>query len=239
MLVIPAIDLLSGEVVRLYKGDYAQKKVYYKSVDDIAKPMLEKGFKRIHIVDLEGSKTGSFTQLDVVMRLKNEYGFTIQFGGGLRSQEDAASLFEAGVDKIIIGSLAISQPQTLSAICSKFGADSVIIAADALNGSIRIKGWSEDSGVLLVDHIKNCSELGITEFLCTDISRDGAMTGPAFTLYEELGNQFPNLKFIASGGISSEEDIKQLAQMDMFASVVGRALYEGHVTLDFLSSYTV
>ncbi len=239
MLVIPAIDLLSGEVVRLYKGDYAQKKVYFKSVDEIAKPMLENGFKRIHIVDLEGSKTGSFTQLDVVTKLKKDYGFLVQFGGGVRSEADAALLFEAGVDKIIIGSLAITEPQTLQSICRRFGADSVIIAADALNGSIKIKGWTEDSGVSLVEHISKCSELGITEFLCTDISRDGAMTGPAFALYAELGKQFPALKFIASGGISSEQDILQLADMDMFATVVGRALYEGHVSLEFLSSYTV
>jgi len=226
MLIIPAIDIIGSKVVRLSKGNYENVDEYALAPVEQAGIFAEAGFGRIHIVDLIGSKEGKISVLEIIKGIKRNNKVSIQFGGGIRKAEDALNVLDAGADKIIIGSISVTDKEEFENIIKKTRAENIIVSADALNNEIMIKGWKEKSGITIEEHIKYCSGLGITEFLCTDISRDGMLAGPSFEMYDLLQNKFKDLKFIASGGISSLEDLKRLKKIGLYAAVTGKAIYE-------------
>lgn len=235
MLTIPAIDILNNKIVRLSKGDFEQATYYPQPVIDQAKLYESYGFKRLHLVDLEASKTGTFTALDLIKQIKSETTLEIEFGGGVRHLEHAETLVHAGVDFVIIGSLSVTDKKEFKTIINSIGAEKIIIAADSLDNVIQVKGWTQSGGVSLKEHITYCNSAGIKTFLCTDIKKDGMLQGPSFGLYKQLQTDFPNLKFIASGGISNIEDIKKLHEMNMYATVIGKAIFENKIQLKELA----
>lgn len=237
MLVIPAIDILNNKVVRLKKGDYNQVTEYSDSPVKQAQIFKEIGFGLIHVINLTGSRDGKFSINDLLKIIKNEIQIQIQFGGGIRSIDDVESLFEIGIDKIILGSLSITNKPEIENITSFYDPKKIIIAADVLNDLIRVKGWTENSGIKLIDHIKYCCDLGIQEYLCTDISRDGVMKGPNIELYKNLQKEFPGIKLIVSGGIRNLSDIKILNSHNFHAAVVGKAIYENKINLKELKQF--
>lgn len=237
MLIIPAIDILNNSVVRLEKGDYNNVSLYNQSPLEQAKIYDELNFERIHIVDLEGSKKGNFNALKILADIKKETKLIIEFGGGVRNYDDVKKLIDAGADKIILGSLSVANKPELEKITKSFGTDKFIIASDVLDYKIRTHGWTQDSGIQIFDHIEYCSSLGLNTFLCTDINTDGMLTGPNFGLYKELAERFPEINIIASGGVSSIDDVKMLSRMNLYGVVIGKAIYEGKINLEELQNF--
>ncbi len=231
MKVIPAIDVYENKVVRLEKGDFNKVKVYADSAIEQSKIFNSHGFKYLHIVDLIGSKTGSINIKGVIKQIKSGTGLEIQFGGGIRNYETAKDLIDLGVSKIIIGSLSIINQNEFEKIISIAGADKIIIAADVINENIAVKGWTENSRKNLFEHIDYCVNLGIEEFLCTDISKDGMLSGTNLELYRRIMNQNSKIKLIASGGIKDIEDVKKVKEASIYGAVVGRAIYENKINL--------
>lgn len=229
MLVIPAIDIIDSKVVRLSEGKYESKKIYGNTPIRQAEYFSKLGFSRIHIIDLLGSKDGRVNISDILKSIIFTLDVDIQFGGGIRTGEDVEFLHTLGVDKIILGSLPLNDWKLFEELVASFGADKFIIAADSQNGEIKYKGWTEGSGLNVFDYIEKCAKLGVEEFLCTDINKDGKNEGPSFMLYTDLTLSFPALKIIASGGIRNAEDIRKLDKMGLYAAVVGKAIYEGNI----------
>ena len=226
MLIIPSIDILRGKVVRLAQGDFNKVTYYDFEPIEMAKSLESYGFTHLHIVDLLGSKCGEITTLETIKEIRKYTKLKLQFGGGIRSYANVKVLTDNGINRIVIGSMSVTNKPEFERIVKDFGADKIIVAADALAGKIRIKGWTEDSGILLTDHIEYCRSLGINIFLCTDISQDGMLEGPSSGLYKNLMEEFENIQLIASGGVSSNKNIESLKVIDVYAAVVGRAIYE-------------
>lgn len=234
MLIIPAIDILNNKVARLTKGDFNQATYYDVTPLDVAKKYNSIGFQWVHIVDLAASVDGNINTLSIIQQIKENTKLRIEFGGGIRNHEQVNQLIQAGVDKIIIGSLSISNKTEFEKIINKFGKDRFIVAIDSNKEKILIKGWTQDSGISIYNHIQYCSELGINTFLCTDVSRDGTLTGSNKELYEKILNRFPNINLIASGGIGSLHDILMLTNINLYAVIVGKAIYENKIKLEDL-----
>ena len=237
MLIIPAIDILNGKAVRLQKGDFNKVTEYANSPVEQAILYESHGFEYVHMVDLEGSKTGRINIAPVISEIKQRSKIKIEFGGGIRSLENVKELIELGVDKIVIGSLSVKNKNEFEKIISNFGADKLVIAADVLDMKIAVKGWTEDSGIHLFDHINYCSSLGCKHYLCTDIKKDGMMKGPSVDLYKQVQDNFPAVNLIASGGVSSMPDIEALSKMNIYAAIVGKAIYEKQITLEELAEF--
>ncbi len=237
MLIIPAVDLIDSKIVRLRKGDFNDKVFYSGSPVEQALLFYEAGFTRLHFVDLSGSKNGNTGILKIISEIKSLIPVEIELGGGIRSYEDACRAFDSGTDFLIIGSISVTNFKELQKIVSRFQAERIIIASDILNGNIMIKGWTLDSGRDLRSHINDCLSLGLKDFLCTDINRDGMLAGPAFELYFSLMQEYPGVNFIASGGIGSIQDIIRLKEMNMYAAVLGKAIYENKINLKELKNY--
>ena len=231
MLIIPAIDILGSKIVRLSRGDFGKVKEYELTPLEQAGIFYENGLSSLHIVDLSGSKDGKMSVLKIISSIKEKYDVKIQSGGGIRNFEDAANAFSAGIDKLVIGSLSVINKPEFEKIASFSGKEKIIIAADSLRGKIMIKGWKENSEVSIYEHINYCVSLGLDGFLCTDIHRDGVLGGPSFELYAQIQEWFPSVNLIASGGIGGIEDIKKLRKMDLYAAVVGKAIYENKIEL--------
>lgn len=232
MIIIPAIDIIDNQVVRLEKGNYDKKKVYSQSVLETARLFEEKGFDLIHIVDLIGSKKGEFTIENEINDIKKNTRLKIQSGGGIRKFADAEKLFEAGIDKVVIGSLSVKDKPEFEKIVKIFTPEKIIVASDVREKFVAVKGWTETTEIGIEEHIRYCTEIGIEEFLITDISRDGMLNGPAAGLYSELSESFDKIKIIASGGVSSIKDLINLKESGLYASVVGRAIYENKINLE-------
>lgn len=232
MKVIPSIDIVDNQVVRLEKGDYNKMKIYSDSILNTAQEYEKNGFDLIHIVDLIGSREGKLFVENEIKELKNKTSLNIQFGGGVRSIKNAELLFNLGIEKIVIGSMSINKKEEFEQIVNKFGSEKIIIAADVKDENIAIKGWTETSTITIDDHIEYCKSLGLNEYLITDISKDGMLCGPAFNLYIRLQNKYPEMKIIASGGVSSKNDLVDLKKAGLYGSVVGRAYYEKKVSLE-------
>lgn len=230
MIVIPAIDLLDGKIVRLKQGDYSQKQVYHENPISFVEALAQKGHKRLHIVDLNGAKDGHLTNLALIKEMTRLTEMEVQTGGGIRTYDDIKRLFDTGIKRVISSSLAIKQPEIWINALAEFG-DSCVFGMDLKEGKIATQGWLETSALPLKDVIDPMFAAGMKEVLCTDISRDGMMNGPNVELYKALQRQFPNAHFIASGGVSSNDDITNLKQCGLFAVVVGRAWLEGKVTI--------
>ncbi len=231
MLIIPAIDIIEGKVVRLTKGDYSRKNEYSISPVEQAALFYGYGFKRIHIVDLTGSKEGKISVIPILKEIKASYPIEIEFGGGIRNCDDAVKLIDSGVDKVIIGSISVTGRKEFERTVEMVSPAKIIVSADVLEDEIMIEGWKKKGGVTIYEHIAYCTGLGLKEFLCTDISRDGMLKGPSFQLYTSLQRQFPAINIIASGGISSLQDLRDLKTMNLYAAVTGKAIYENKIDL--------
>ena len=236
--LIPAIDIIEGKCVRLTQGCYNNKKQYNYSPLEYAKMFESSGLRRLHIVDLDGAKVAHIVNIEILREIAEKTSLKIDFGGGIRSKSDLETAFEAGASMVTIGSLAVTDPEIVSEWINTYGPDHFIIGADVRNERISINGWQNDGKIELSPLIRLYYERGIRQILCTDISRDGMLQGPALQLYETVMNEFPDLHLIASGGVSSVKDIQMLDKAGVPAVVFGKSFYEGHIQLNELSEYT-
>lgn len=234
MTIIPAIDIIDGKCVRLTKGDYAQQKVYNENPLEVAKQFEAAGITRLHIVDLDGAKAGSIVNLKILEAIAANTKLVIDFGGGIKKINDVESVFNAGAAIVTIGSMAVKHPELLEEWLMEFGADKFLIGADVLDEKIKISGWLEDGGINIFDFIGKMIGLGATNIFCTDISKDGVMQGPSIDLYKKILEQHPEIKLIASGGVSNINDVIALQETGCSGAIIGKAIYEGLITLDQL-----
>ena len=228
--LIPAIDIINGQCVRLTKGDYDQKTIYGEPLD-MALEFEHIGFQRLHVVDLDGAKSKHIVNETVLRSLATETHLIIDFGGGIKTDEDIEKAFANGAKMVTVGSIAVTQPELFMGWLEKYGAERMILGADVRNGKISINGWKEDSEEDLLPFLKKYVEAGVRNVLCTEISKDGTLAGPAIELYQRVMDAYPELHLIASGGVSSIDDIKALNQADIPAVVFGKAIYEGKINL--------
>ena len=229
MNIFPAIDLYDGKAVRLYKGDYAQMTVYSENPAEIACDFAAKGAKFIHVVDLEGAKSGETPNLDTVLKIKNTSGLYCEIGGGIRSMEVVDRYLSAGIDRVILGTAAITDEAFLRAAVAKYG-ERIAVGADIKDGYIAVKGWTETSSVTAEDFFANMQRIGVKTVICTDISKDGAMMGTNLALYRDLSEKF-SMQIVASGGVSTIEDVGRLAEMQLYGAIIGKAYYIGSIDL--------
>lgn len=237
MNVIPAIDLLDGRVVRLKKGDYDQVTVYEDDPLIIAQRFAEAGFKHIHIVDLNGAKSGKFENLQHIRRIIDETGLTVQTGGGIRVFDQVQELFEAGLSKVVCSSMAVKNETDWLRALQSYGGEKCILGMDLKDGKMAYAGWLETMEEPVNNYLDRMIREGLEEVLCTDISRDGMLSGSNISLYSYLMKKFPSLRFIASGGVAGEGDLLSLSQIDVHAVVVGRAYLEGHLSIKVMKDY--
>lgn len=229
--LIPAIDIIDGKCVRLTKGDYDQKKVYNDDPVEVAKQFESLGFRRLHVVDLDGAKSKHIVNVDVLKAITSATNLIVDFGGGIKTDNDIELAFANGASLVTIGSIAVTQPELFASWLEKYRADRIILGADVRNGKISINGWKEDSAEDLLPFLKYYINKGVINVLCTEISKDGMLEGPATDLYKEVMAEYPNLNLIASGGISSNEDIKELNRHGIPSVVFGKAIYEGKIDM--------
>lgn len=232
--LIPAIDIIDGKCVRLTKGDYGQKKVYNDDPVAQAKEFEKLGMKRLHVVDLDGAKAKHVVNVDVLRGITAATGLKVDFGGGIKSDDDIEKAFAAGASLVTIGSIAVSQPDTFMRWLDRYGADKVILGADVRNGLVSINGWKEDTSEKLLPFLARYVKAGVKNVLCTEISRDGTLSGPSTDLYREVMEAFPGIHLIASGGVGRNEDIIELDEAGIPAVVFGKAWYEGKINLEEL-----
>ena len=237
--IIPAIDIIEGKCVRLTKGEYSSKKVYNEDPLEVARQFEDNGITRLHMVDLDGAKSSHVVNYNVLERIAGHTSLTIDFGGGIKSDEDVSIAFNSGSHMITVGSIAVKNKPLFVSWIKKFGADRIILGADVKDNKISINGWKEESNDNLVDFLKDYTAEGIERVLCTDISRDGMLKGPATGLYESIMDEFPEMKLIASGGVSSIDDIDTLNKAGIPSVVFGKAIYEGRITMQELQKYII
>jgi phosphoribosylformimino-5-aminoimidazole carboxamide ribotide isomerase len=228
--LIPAIDIIDAQCVRLTKGDYDQKTVYGSPLE-MAREFERIGYKRLHMVDLDGAKSKHIVNSSVLHRITSETQLTIDFGGGIKTDEDIRIAFDCGAQMVTIGSIAVTQPDLFMKWVKEYGADRLILGADVRNGKISINGWKEDSQEDLLPFLRKYIDAGVKNVLCTEISKDGTLQGPAIDLYKRVMEEYPSLHLIASGGVSSIDDIKALDAAGIPAVVFGKAIYEGKIDL--------
>ena len=229
--LIPAIDIINGQCVRLTKGDYDQKTVYSDSPAKVAAEFEAIGFKRLHVVDLDGAKSKHIVNSQVLRDITTATGLSVDFGGGIKTDEDIETAFECGAQMVTVGSIAVTHPDVFIAWLEKYGPDRLILGADVRNGKISINGWKEDSTEELLPFLRKYVDAGVKNVLCTEISKDGTLAGPAIGLYQQVMKEYPMLHLIASGGVSSIDDITALDVAGIPAVVFGKAIYEGRINL--------
>lgn len=232
--LIPAIDIIGGRCVRLTKGDYATKKEYGSPVD-MALMFRDHGFRRLHVVDLDGAKAKHVVNLRTLEEIVTKSGLTVDFGGGVKTDNDLRQAFDAGASLVTAGSIAVTSPETYLEWLGTYGPEHLVLGADARDGRISINGWLEDSPVMLTDFLARYMQAGTRNVLCTDISRDGMLQGPAVGLYKDIMQAYPQCHLIASGGVSCIDDIDRLEEAGIPAVVFGKAIYEGRIDLNELS----
>lgn len=229
--LIPAIDIINGQCVRLTKGDYSQMTVYSDSPSLVAQKFEQTGFHRLHVVDLDGAKSRHIVNDQVLREITQATQLTVDFGGGIKTDNDIRKAFDAGASMVTIGSIAVQQPELCMEWIERYGSERIILGADVRNGKISINGWKEDSDEDLLPFLKRFVESGICNVLCTEISKDGTLQGPAIELYQHVMDAYPDLHLIASGGVSSIEDIRALNEAGIPAVVFGKAIYEGKIDI--------
>lgn len=234
--VIPAIDLIGGECVRLSQGDYARRKSYYKDPLDAARRYEDAGAERLHLVDLDGAKASFPKNLDVLSRIAGHTSLEVQYGGGIKSGEALQAVFGAGARRAICGSIAVKEPEAFAGWLAEYGPHRLILGADVRDGKVAVNGWLDASETEADELIARFLPQGLTQVICTEISRDGMLEGPAFSLYGDLQERFPSVDITVSGGVSSLEDILRLDRMGLRSVIVGKALYEGHITTEELKT---
>ena len=233
--LIPAIDIIDGKCVRLTKGDYDQKTVYGKPLD-MALDFERLGFKRLHVVDLDGAKSKHIVNDEILRRIATDTQLVVDFGGGIKTDEDLEKTFAAGAQMVTVGSIAVTKPELFMSWLEKYGAERMILGADVRHGKISINGWKEDSDENLLPFLKKYIDAGVKNVLCTEISKDGTLAGPAIDLYKRVMDAYPELHLIASGGVSSKTDIEALDAAGIPAVVFGKAIYEGRIDLKELAN---
>lgn len=237
MHIIPAIDLIDGKAVRLTQGDYSQKKEYNARPLEVAQQFEDAGLTRLHLVDLDGAKAKRVINWKVLELIAGKTSLHVDFGGGVQSDEDLQIAFECGAKQITGGSIAVKQPDVMERWLSQHGSGKIILGADAKNEKIAVSGWEEGTDVWVYDFVQDWTEKGIQYVISTDVAKDGLLQGPSFDLYRSMQDQLPKLNIIASGGVSNMADIETLADMNLFGVIVGKAIYEGRVTLKELSRF--
>jgi phosphoribosylformimino-5-aminoimidazole carboxamide ribotide isomerase len=237
--IIPAIDIIGGKCVRLSQGDYNRKTVYNENPLEVARKFEDAGIKRLHLVDLDGAKAKHIVNYKVLEQIASKTALIIDFGGGLKSDEDLQIAFKSGAAMVTGGSIAVKEPETFLSWLEKFGSDKIILGADAKDGKIAVSGWQESTEFSIIDFITGFHKKGISKVISTDISRDGMLTGPAFELYADIKEALPAVEIIASGGISSINDIYQLAEMGVPGVITGKAIYERKISLKEIENYNL
>lgn len=237
MRIIPAIDIIEGKCVRLSKGDYDTKKIYNENPLEVAKSFEAHGIQYLHLVDLDGAKSSRIVNYKVLEQIALKTILKIDFGGGLKSDTDLKIAFESGANQITGGSIAIKQPEVFKNWIQQYGVDKIILGADAMNEKVAISGWLEESKEEVIPFIQNYQKEGIRYVICTDISKDGMLEGPSFELYQRILEQTKDVKLIASGGISTFDELPNLAELGCEGTIIGKAIYEGRITLKQLENY--
>lgn len=229
--IIPAIDIIDGKCVRLTQGDYKQVKVYREDPLEVAMEFQNADLEYLHLVDLDGAKKGKVVNWDVIHRIQAETALHVDFGGGVKTDDDVEQLLDLGINQINIGSLAVKEPETFKRWLKNFGPENFILSADVKGDHVMVNGWLEDSDFRLYDLVQDYLDAGLEYLTCTDISTDGMLKGPNFGLYKKLMKKFPSLKVTASGGISSISDLEELQYAKVYGVVIGKAIYEGKIKL--------
>ena len=237
MRIIPAIDIINGKCVRLSKGDYSTEKIYNEHPLEVAKMFEDHGIKHLHLVDLDGAKASHIVNHKVLETIAAKTGLSIDFGGGLKSDEDLRIAFESGANQITGGSIAVKSPSTFEKWLKNYGAYKIILGADANNEKVAVGGWLEESKEELIPFIQNYVGKGVRYVICTDISKDGMLQGPSFELYQKILDKTPNVKLIASGGISTFDELPKLAEMGCEGTIIGKAIYEHKISMKQLENY--
>ena len=237
MRIIPAIDIIDGKCVRLSKGDYSTKIIYNENPLEVAKSFENHGIEYLHLVDLDGAKSSEIVNYKIIEQIAAKTKLKIDFGGGLKSDNDVRIAFESGASQITGGSIAIKNSELFEKWISYYGSEKVILGADALNEKVAVSGWLENSNVDLIPFIKGYKNKGIQYVICTDISKDGMLEGPSFDLYSRILAEISDIKLIASGGISTFEELPKLEKMGCEGNIIGKAIYEGRITLKQIENY--
>ncbi len=235
--LIPAIDLIDGKCVRLTQGDYGQKTVYNENPLEVAKQIEGAGIKRLHLVDLDGAKQKKIINHKVLETITSNTSLHVDFGGGLQSDEDLTIAFNSGAKQITGGSIAVKNTVMFNNWITKFGTEKIILGADCKNGMIAIGGWQETTEISVFKLIEDYLQKGIQYCICTDVAKDGLLQGPSFELYKEIMIRFPSLKLVASGGVTTIEDIEKLNEMGIYGAIIGKAFYEGRIKLEDLKRF--
>jgi phosphoribosylformimino-5-aminoimidazole carboxamide ribotide isomerase len=233
--LIPAIDIIDGKCVRLSKGDYNTRKVYAENPVDVAMAYEDHGIRRLHVVDLDGAASRHIVNYRTLDLIASRTSLIIDFGGGIKTDEDLVIAFDNGAEMVTLGSVAVKEPALMQRWIEKYGQERIILGADVRDGRISTNGWKEDSPLELMPFLKDYTAKGITKVLCTDISRDGMLQGPAIDLYRQVMAEFPGMHLIASGGVSGIQDLEALQEAGIPAVVIGKAIYEGRISLQDLS----
>ncbi|MBT1704539.1 1-(5-phosphoribosyl)-5-[(5-phosphoribosylamino)methylideneamino]imidazole-4-carboxamide isomerase [Chryseosolibacter indicus] len=231
MRIIPAIDIIDGKCVRLTQGDYQQKKIYNENPVEVAQSFEQAGLKYLHLVDLDGARAGRVTNWKVVEEISSKTKLIIDFGGGIKTDEEVKNLFDLGVAQVNLGSIAVKEPDKVISWSKKYGAEKLILGADVKDEIIAIHGWQEKSQLTIDDFISNFQKHQLNHITCTDISTDGTLKGPNIGLYQHLITNYSSIKLIASGGVGSFEDLQTLQSIGVFGVIIGKAIYEGKLNL--------
>jgi phosphoribosylformimino-5-aminoimidazole carboxamide ribotide isomerase len=237
MRIIPAIDIIDGQCVRLTKGDYAQKKVYSDDPVAVARTFEDHGIQHLHVVDLDGAKSKHIVNIEILRKITSSTNLFVDFGGGVKSDDDIQKAFEAGASMITGGSIAIRDPEIFSQWLSQYGPERIILGADTKGRQIAVGGWLETSDVDIFQFIEHYRKKSVKFVICTDIERDGVLQGPAMSLYAELIAEFPEINFIASGGVGSITDVEAVAKTGVWGVIIGKAIYEGRIQLKDLQNF--
>ena len=237
MTIIPAIDIIDGKCVRLTQGDYAQKTIYNESPLEVAKEFEDNGLTRLHLVDLDGAKVGTVINWKVLEAISSKTKMVIDFGGGIKAKEDVSVVLNSGAAFATIGSLAVKDEELFVEMLAQFGADKFLLGADVKDEMIVINGWINKTDINIIDFIQQYIDRGVQQIFCTDVSKDGKLEGPSIELYKNIIHQFPSLHFIASGGVSNNNDLVELHKIGCKSAIVGKAIYEGRITLTDLKKW--
>ncbi len=237
MEIIPAIDIIDGKCVRLTQGDYSQKKVYNENPLEVAKQFEDAGLNRLHLVDLDGAKAGSVKNWKVLEHIAGKTSLVVDFGGGIKSGKDVDIVFSSGAALATVGSIAVKNREEFIKWLLQFGAEKFLLGADVKEDKIAVSGWTETTDINVFDFLKQYIEQGVTQVFCTDVSKDGLLAGPSLDLYKKIIERFSSLHFIASGGVSSMDDVEDLEEIGCKGVIIGKAIYENRISLEDLQVF--
>jgi phosphoribosylformimino-5-aminoimidazole carboxamide ribotide isomerase len=237
MQIIPAIDIIEGKCVRLTQGDYAQMKIYNEDPLEVARQFEDVGLQRLHLVDLDGAKAGMIKNWKVLEKIAGKTSLIIDFGGGIKTEKDINIVFNSGAALATVGSIAVKDEETFTAWLSQYGPDKFLLGADVKNEKIAVHGWQETTDLWIYDFIENYISKGVQQIFCTDVNKDGLLQGPSIDLYKNIIKKFPDLHFIASGGVSNIDDVSKLQEAGCKGVIIGKAIYEGRINIKELSKY--